>query len=236
MKSTVIHLTKTPAYIAARSQANRLQDELAKLDLEISALQAEAKQSATDNPILSAGIAALEDARPSPKLGDLMRRKEAIYYAIGPAHSQIYLAEQAESREYFKTEAPATLAALDGLIASLEGVLSACTPFKAIRERGESLGYDSGATGLPVFADKLYSDWVEGRLAELKRDADRLRDSLDTSLDNATLNIVALSDMPTYGLRCGDTGHIPARVAREYIRIGSAEVADIRSKLKKLLK
>lgn len=232
----IIPLTKTPVYVAAREQANRLQDELAKLELEIDALSTSRIAAQTGNAWLARGVAALEGDLPdSPKLAELTRRRDAVARAIRPAHLEIEAATRSASRDYFQTQANAVLDAEDGLIVALESVLAACAVFKSIRGEGEALGYDPESSGLPLSIDKKFSDWVDATLPELKKDADRLRDSLDKSLDHSSIYVLALCDMPLYGLKCGEAGQVPARIAKELVRSGTAEESSPgRSRMSKL--
>lgn len=227
MKATQIpHMTAHPSYIAARVQADRLAAEHSKIQAEIEAIHAQRNKTKDGDLWLAAGVAALEgDSAEAPKIADLTRRANAIYYSIGPAHMAIHGAVRVASREYWETQAPATIAALDGLITALDGVLTACEAFKTIRHTGESLGFDADASNLPIGADERYSTWVSDALPNLKRSTDRLRDSLDTSLDDAVMTIRALGNINIYGinLRLGESGDVPARHGRELIRSGSAE-------------
>lgn len=238
MKSTITHISKTPAYATARDQANRLQDELAKLELEIDALSTSRNKPQTGNAWLDAGVAALSGDLPdSPKLSELTRRRDAIATAILPAHHEVHNAVRTVSREYYKTQAPATLTALDSLADSLESVLIACDAFKTIRDQGESLGYDAYASSLPLAIDEKFSLWVKEALPELRRDADKLRDSLDKTLDDSTITVLALADISIFGtnLKSGETGEINARYGRELIRSGTAEESSPgRSRMSKL--
>lgn len=232
------HMTTHPAYIAAREQATKLEDQRSKLEQEIDSLNASRNKAQTGNPWLAAGVAALQgDSPDAPKLAELTRRRDAVAAAISPAHMAIHDAVRVASREYYKTQAPATLKALDGLVASLEGVLTACEAFTALRDEGESQGYDADASGLPIANDEKFSLWVKDALPELKRDADRLRDSIDPSLDEAVMTIQALSNLNIYGIRLklGEIGDIAARYGRELIRSGSAEESSPgRSRMSKL--
>lgn len=229
-------MTAHPAYVAAREQATKLSDQLAKLDQEIETLNASRNKTAGN--WLASGLSAIAgDTLVGPKLEELTRRRNAIYYAISPAHRAIGDAIRQASREYYASQAPATLAAMDGLIAALDGVQVACNAFKTIRDTGDSLGFDSDAAGIPVGADEQFSVWVKENLPELKRDADRLRDLLDQSLDDATVTILALVKINIYGinLKVGEMGDIKARYARELIRTGSAEESSPgRARLSKL--
>ena len=220
------HMTAHPAYVAAREQATKLAAEHAKIQAEIEAIHAQRNKTKDGDLWLAAGVAALEgDSPDAPKIADLTRRANAIYYSIGPAHMAIHGAVRVASREYWKTQAPATLKALDSLVASLESVLVACNEFETIRDEGESLGYDSDASGLPIGADQRYRAWAEEMLPELRKDAARLRDSLDKTLDDSTITILALTDISIFGanLKSGETGEINARHGRELIRSGTAE-------------
>lgn len=232
------HMTQHPAYKAAREQADRLAAEHAKIQSEIEAIHAQRNKTKDGDLWLAAGVAALEgDSADAPKLADLTRRANAIYYSIGPAHMAIHGAVRLASSEYWKTQAPATLKAMDSLVASLESVLVACNEFETIRDQGESLGYDSDSGGLPIGADQRYRVWAEEMLPELRKDADRLRDSLDPGLDDAVMTIQALSNLNIYGisLKGGEIGDIKARYARELIRCGSAEESSPgRSRMTKL--
>lgn len=231
-------LKNNPAYVTARDQATRLQNELAKLDAEIAAHDASALESTAFSGAakLHAGLVIL-DGKPfnsSKQRADLCERRAALAASIAPAHNELESVGRKLSREYFNGRAPDLLAALDGLVAALASVVAAGDAFKNIREAGESLGYDYEAAGLPVAADRPYSEWVEGRLPELRKSADRLRDSLDDSLDKLPpLQVRALCDV--HGLKCGQYGAIPAREARELLRCSSVEVADPRKRLAALL-
>lgn len=233
------HMTAHPAYVVAREQATKLTAEHAKIQAEIEAIHAQRNKTKDGDLWLAAGVAALEgDSADAPKLADLTRRANAIYYSIGPAHKAIHGAVRVASREYWKRQATATLKALDSLVASLESVLIACDAFKTIRDQGESLGYDSDSGGLPIGTDQRYRVWAEEMLPELRKDADRLRDSLDHSLDDAVMTIQALSNLNIYGisLKAGEIGDIKARYARELIRTGSAEeTTPGRSRMEKLM-
>lgn len=220
------HMNSHPAYIAARAQATKLADEHSKLEQEINSLNATRNKAQTGNAWLAAGVAALEGGSPtSPKLSELTRRRDAIAGAIVPAHREIHNAARLASREYFTTQAPATLSAMDGLLSALDGVLVACDAFKTLRDTGDSLGYDHDSSGLPLAIDEKFSEFVKEALPELKRDADRLRDSIDSSLDDAVMTIHALANLNIYGisLKLGETGNVPARYGRELIRCGNAE-------------
>lgn len=239
--SSTQHMTQHPAYKAARETADRLAAEHAKIQAEIEAINARRNKD-KGNIALAAGLSALDgDVLINPKLEELNRRSSAIYFAIGPAARAIGDAIRQASREYYATQAPAVLAAMDGLIAALDGVLTAGEAFKAIRDTGEALGYDYDASGLPIAADERFTEFVNVALPELKRDADRLRDSLDTTLDESVMTIQALSNINLYGisLKIGESADVPARAGRELVRGGSAEATTpgrVRmSKLKNLI-
>lgn len=226
MKSNVIPMTQTHAYAAAREQATRLEEERSKLDQEIAAIDAKRHKAQTENTWLAAGLSALAGAAPdAPELAELTRRRDAIASAITPAHMAVHDAVRDVSREYYKTRVASVVEAMDGLILALDGVVVACETFQTIRETGESLGYNAEASGLPIAVEKKYSEWVKANLPGLKHDADRLRDSIDPSLDDAVVTVLALSNINIYGvnLKIGETGEVSARYARELIRSGSAE-------------
>ena len=194
------HMTQHHAYKAARETADRLAAEHAKIQAEIEAINARRNKD-KGNIALAAGLSALEgDTLVSPKLEELNRRSSAIYLAISPAARAIGDAIRQASREYYKTQAPAVLAAMDGLVAALDGVLTAGEAFKAIRDTGEALSYDYDASGLPIAADERFTEFVKEALPELRRDAARLKDSFDTSLNDSVVTILALSKINTYPL------------------------------------
>ena len=107
-----------------------------------------------------------------------------------------------------------------------------------MRDAGNELGYDSHSSNLPTSLDVPYIEMISDRLPELRNDADRLRDSLDATLDAGKMFIKAMIDINAHGLKCGEHGHVPTRQAREMIRSHHAEAADEqaqrRSRLQKL--
>lgn len=219
------NLNDNLAYIAARKLVERLQKELIRLDNEIAAHDASAIEAKefSGNPILRIGLAVL-DGQPSnlpQKRMELCTAREAISAAIVPAIVEIEKIKKQASMEYFKSQSLAVLEAMDALVASLNGVVNTGAAFEAIRHKAESLGYDSDSSGLPISVDKSYTELANSFLPELRKDADRLRDSLDKSLDNSTLRIRVLLDTPW--LKGGQCGSIPTRVAREMIRSNQAE-------------
>lgn len=233
------HIDHNPAFLAARETASRLQSELTRLNSEIVAHNAAAHLAANSqcgDAVLNAGIAILDGVvSVDLQLAELMRKRDTVSAAVVPALRDVQRVERAASSGYYQTQAAAVLAAMDGLVAALDSVVASGAAFESIRDNGARLGYDIHSTGLPIAAETLHIQYANDVLPELRRDADRLRDSLDTSLDTGTLYIRALIDLPEHNLMGGDTGAVPTRQARTLMLDNQAEPSDVRQKLRRLV-
>ena len=237
MKATT--LQENEGYKAACEQVTQLQNELARLDDEIETLNKPARpaEASTGNKALLAGLAALKGRRPdkdkaAEKRAELCSMRETVAAAITPAYIEVNAAVRDASRAYFKSREREFLSAMDTLGAAFDGVLSASKAFQAMRDEGERLGYDASLAAVPYKAD---IDRIAALLPELRKEADRLRDSLNPKLRDEHLHIRALVDLPLYGLKIGQMDRVPALLARELIRSSHAEVVDAKTRLRELV-